>query len=67
MDQRCVQDLCANRPHAWLTASVLFEQEEERVSLHMDGEPEGDTAMAKLVGKPVAIAAKMIISGERSQ
>ena len=53
--------------HMFLADGVLFEQEEEQVSLHMDGEPEGDTAMAKLVGKPVAIAAKMIISGERSQ
>ena len=33
----------------------------------MDGEPGGDTAMAKLVGKPVAIAAKMIVSGGCSQ
>jgi alpha-aminoadipic semialdehyde synthase len=39
---------------------------EHVVSLHMDGDPDGHTAMAVLVGKPVAIAAQLILSGKYS-
>ena len=39
-------------------------QEKQVISLRVDGEPRGFTAMAKLVGKPAAIAAKMILSGK---
>ncbi|XP_019849717.1 PREDICTED: alpha-aminoadipic semialdehyde synthase, mitochondrial-like [Amphimedon queenslandica] len=39
-------------------------KEEHCITLHMDGDKNGDTAMSKLVGKTAAIAAKIILSGQ---
>ena len=39
-------------------------QEERHINMTLYGTPHGFTAMAQTVGKPTAIAAKMILSGE---
>lgn len=43
---------------------LSFMKEEHCITLHMDGDKHGDTAMSKLVGKTAAIAAKLVLSGE---
>lgn len=39
-------------------------QEERHIDLTLYGSPHGFTAMAQTVGRPTAIAASMILSGE---